>query len=51
VYKKSITALQMDIKIQVVTEKVLKEALKEAQKARYNVLDVMEATIKDPRKN
>ena len=48
--RKGITALQMDIKIQGVTEKVLKEALKEAQKARFKVLDVMEATIKDPRK-
>ena len=48
--KKGITALQMDIKIKGVTEKILKEALAQAKKARLEILDVMEKTIKEPRK-
>lgn len=48
--RKGITALQMDIKIKGVTKDVLKEALAQAQKARFQVLDVMEATIPEPRK-
>ena len=47
--RKGITALQMDIKIKGVTRKVLKEALDKAHKARMQILDVMEATIKEPR--
>ena len=48
--RKGITALQMDIKIKGVTENVLREALTAAHKARMQILDVMEATIKEPRK-
>lgn len=47
--RKGITALQMDIKIKGVTREVLKEALDKAHKARMQILDVMEATIKEPR--
>ena len=47
--RKGITALQMDIKIKGVTESVLREALKEAHKARMKILDVMENTIPEPR--
>ncbi len=47
--RKGITALQMDIKIKGVTKEVLKEALAQAHKARMQILDVMEATIKEPR--
>jgi len=45
-----ITALQMDIKIKGVTKSILKEALKQAHKARLEILDVMEDCIKVPRK-
>jgi polyribonucleotide nucleotidyltransferase len=48
--RKGITALQMDIKIKKVTEKILKEALAQAKKARMEILDVMEAEIAEPRK-
>ena len=48
--RKGITALQMDIKIKKVTEKILKEALAQAKKARMEILDVMEAVIAEPRK-
>ena len=45
-----ITALQMDIKIKGVTKKILKEALDQAKKARLEILDVMQDSIKEPRK-
>ena len=48
--RQGITALQMDIKIKGVTEKVLKEALDQAHEARMQILDVMENTIPEPRK-
>ena len=40
-----ITALQMDIKIQGITAEILTEALAQAKKARFEILDVIEATI------
>ena len=49
--RKGITALQMDIKIKKVTEKILKEALAQAKKARMEILDLIEDTIAEPRKN
>lgn len=48
--KKGITALQMDIKIKGVTEKILKEALSQAKKARLEILDMMSEVISEPRK-
>ncbi len=48
--RKGITALQMDIKIKGVTQKILKEALDQAKKARLEILDSMEKTIAEPRK-
>ncbi len=48
--KSGITALQMDIKIKGVTEKILKEALSQAKKARLEILDMMHAVIPEPRK-
>ena len=48
--RKGITALQMDIKIKGVTEKILKEALDQAKKARLEILDVMESVLPEPRK-
>ena len=44
-----ICALQMDIKIKGVTEKILKEALKQAKKARLEILDVIAKQIEKPR--
>lgn len=47
---KGITALQMDIKIHGVTRDVLSEALAQANKARAEIREVMEACIPEPRK-
>lgn len=47
--REGITALQMDIKIKGVTKEILKEALAQAKKARFEILDVMEDCIKEPR--
>ena len=48
--KSGITALQMDIKIKGVTEKILKEALAQAKEARLEILDVMTSVLPEPRK-
>ena len=48
--RNGICALQMDIKIKGITEKILKEALEQAKKARSQILDVIEKEIKEPRK-
>lgn len=48
--RKGICSLQMDIKIKGINKKILKEALEQAKKARMEILDVMEAQIKEPRK-
>jgi len=44
-----ITALQMDIKIDGINRDILKEALAQAKKARFEILDVIEAQISEPR--
>lgn len=44
-----ITALQMDIKIQGITEQILTEALMQAKKARMEILAELTSTIADPR--
>lgn len=48
---KGLTALQMDIKIHGVTRDVLSEALKQANKARAEIREVMSKAIAEPRKN
>ncbi|GAB2026261.1 polyribonucleotide nucleotidyltransferase [Lactovum odontotermitis] len=48
--REGITALQMDIKIQGINEQILREALAQAKIARMQILDVIEATIPEPRK-
>lgn len=48
--RKGICSLQMDIKIKGINKKILKEALEQAKTARMKILDVMEAQIKEPRK-
>ena len=47
--RQGITALQMDIKIEGITEAILKEALASAKEARLSVLDNMEKAIAQPR--
>ncbi|MBP1043498.1 polyribonucleotide nucleotidyltransferase [Vagococcus sp. BWB3-3] len=47
--KDGITALQMDIKIEGITEQILTEALTQAKKARMEILEVLTATIAAPR--
>ncbi|XBC40071.1 MAG: polyribonucleotide nucleotidyltransferase [Buchnera aphidicola (Nurudea ibofushi)] len=46
-----ITALQMDIKIEGITIKIVKLALYQAKKARIHVLNVMKKTLEFPRKD
>ena len=48
--KDGITALQMDIKIQGITEQILREALTQAKKARFEILEKLTSTIAGPRK-
>ena len=48
--KNGICALQMDIKIKGVTKEILSEALMQAKKARFEILDVMTNAIPEPRK-
>lgn len=48
--KNGICALQMDIKIKGVTKEILSEALMQAKKARFEILDVMTSAISEPRK-
>lgn len=48
--RKGICAIQMDIKIKGVTKEILSEALNQARKARFQILDVMENVIPEPRK-
>ena len=48
--KNGICALQMDIKIKGVTKEILSEALMQAKKARFEILDVMTSAIPEPRK-
>ena len=47
--REGITALQMDIKIAGITPEILEEALAQAKKARFEILDLIEATIPAPR--
>ena len=49
--REGICSLQMDIKIKGITKEILKEALAQAKKARFEILDVMEAQIAKPRED
>jgi polyribonucleotide nucleotidyltransferase len=46
-----ITALQMDIKIKGVSDQIMRQALAQAHDARLQILDVITATISEPRKD
>ena len=48
--RNGITALQMDIKISGINRQILSEALAQAKKARFEILDTIEAEIPEPRK-
>jgi polyribonucleotide nucleotidyltransferase len=47
--KKGITAIQMDIKVQGVTVEIMREAMAEAKKSRYFIIDKLAETIPSPR--
>ena len=49
--EKGITVLQLDIKIEGVTEEILRHALEQARKGLLFILDTMNKTIREPRKN
>lgn len=48
--KIGITAIQMDVKIDGIDAKIFKEALDRAKKARLEIIEKMEKTISEPRK-
>jgi polyribonucleotide nucleotidyltransferase len=48
--KTGVTALQMDIKIQGITQEIMKKALDQAKTARLHILDEMAKVIAEPRK-
>jgi polyribonucleotide nucleotidyltransferase len=48
--KKGITAIQMDIKVQGITTQIMREAMTEAKKSRFFIIDKLAETIAEPRK-
>lgn len=49
--RKGLTSLQMDLKIDGITEEILKQCFVQAKEARMRILDLIEATIAAPRKD
>ncbi|MBN1662633.1 MAG: polyribonucleotide nucleotidyltransferase [Deltaproteobacteria bacterium] len=49
--KTGITAMQMDIKIDGVTEDILRKALRQAKEGRFFIIDKIRETISEPRKD
>lgn len=47
--RKGVTAIQMDVKIEGISAKILKEILNQGKKARLEILDLMEKVIEKPR--
>jgi polyribonucleotide nucleotidyltransferase len=47
--KKGITAIQMDIKVQGITIEIMREAMEQARKSRYAIIDKLAETIARPR--
>ncbi|MBZ9571734.1 polyribonucleotide nucleotidyltransferase [Patescibacteria group bacterium] len=47
--RKGITAIQMDVKIEGITKEILKEALGQGKKSRFQILDKMEKILAKPR--
>lgn len=48
--KTGVTALQMDIKIDGITEEIMKVALEQAKTGRMHILDIMNQTMAEPKK-
>ncbi len=48
--REGLTAIQMDVKVEGVTVQMLTEALEQAKDARFQILDVLESVIAEPRK-
>ncbi len=48
--REGITAVQMDIKVKGIPKQIMQEAMEKAKAARLFILDKMEATISEPRK-
>ncbi|MEK7146927.1 MAG: polyribonucleotide nucleotidyltransferase, partial [Patescibacteria group bacterium] len=46
-----VTAMQMDVKIQGITDKIFSGALEQAKKARLEILNVMKTALAEPRPN
>lgn len=44
-----VTALQMDIKIDGITEEILQAALNQAREGRFHIINIMEETLAEPR--
>lgn len=49
--REGITAVQMDIKVGGIPLEILKEAFEKAKQARFQILDLIEKEIKEPREN
>jgi polyribonucleotide nucleotidyltransferase len=49
--REGITALQMDIKIGGINAQIMAEALEQAKKGRFHILDRMEQAIREPRED
>ncbi len=47
--RKGITAIQMDIKVQGITIEIMREAMEQARKSRYAIIDTLAETIAEPR--
>lgn len=47
--REGVTAMQMDVKIEGITPKIVRETLEQARRARLEILDIMEKTISAPR--
>jgi len=48
--RKGITAIQLDVKVRGLTPKMIRKVLERAKRAREKILDIMEKTISEPRK-
>ncbi|VAX28942.1 Polyribonucleotide nucleotidyltransferase [hydrothermal vent metagenome] len=49
--KKGITAFQMDVKISGITREIMESALEQAKAGRFHILEKMNETLPEPRKN
>ncbi len=48
--KEGVTAIQMDVKVEGISDKIMKEALELAKKSREQIIKEMEKTLPEPRK-